>query len=106
MDLLIPIEGQLYKALTVAGHRFELRYGYYEEREREECQPVVIFPDLHAAPRYCPEGYPLVTQIQDPCEHYAPAPGREEPWCGDCAHFHSEHPEIGVCRCETRRNTL
>lgn len=106
MDRLLPKEGELYKVLNVAGHSFELRYGYYEEHEREVCSPVVIFPDLSAAPLYCPEGYPLVTQIQDPCEHYTAAPDREESWCGDCIHFHSDHPEIGVCRCDMRRNTL
>ena len=106
MDLSIPKEGELYKTLTVAGHSFELRYGYYEEHERDLCSPVVIFPDLSAAPLYGPAGSPLVTQIQDPCEHYIPAPGREESWCGDCAHFHSDHPEIGLCRCDLRRNIL
>ena len=106
MDLSIPKEGELYKTITVAGHSFELRYGYYEEHERDLCSPVVIFPDLSAAPLYSPDGSPLVTQIQDPCEHYTPAPGREESWCGDCAHFHSDHPEIGLCRCDLRRNIL
>lgn len=101
-DPMIPKEGQLYKSFTVAGHLFELRYGYYEDHERQLCPPVVIFPDLMAAPLYCKDGYPLVTQIQDPCEHYAAKHGEEE-WCGDCAYFCSEHREVGICRCDHRK---
>lgn len=99
----LPQEGALYKRITVAGHTFELLYGYYEEYERELCPPVVIFPDLIASPLYCKDGYPLVTQIQDSCEHYTAANGCEDNWCGDCDHFSGEHPEIGICRCEHRR---
>ena len=95
----LPREGDLYKTLTVAGHFFELRYGYYEETERSHCPPVVIFPDLIANPRFCEKGHPLVTQIQDPCKHYVTASGGDENWCGDCAYFHSDHKEIGICRC-------
>lgn len=102
-DPMTPREGDIYKAFTVAGHPFELRYGYYDDRERASCPPVVIFPDLLAAPLFCPEGYPLVTQIQDPCPHYSAAPGREEVWCGDCTHFSGQEPEIGICRCEHRK---
>lgn len=102
-ESMIPKEGELYKAMTVAGHAFELRYGYYEDHERQVCPPVVVFPDLIAAPLYSEDGYPLVTQIQDPCEHYTIAEGGEEEWCGDCAFFHGEHREIGICRCAHRK---
>lgn len=98
-----PNEGELYKALTVGGHDFELRYGYYEERERSLCSPVVIWPDLSDGKKRCGEGFPLVTQVQDPCEHYAPKEGREDNWCGDCIYFTGEHREIGVCRCIQRK---
>ena len=90
----------------MAGHLFELRYGYYEEFERDVCPPVVIFPDLQASPLFCPEGCPLVTQIQDACEHYIAVNGRDESWCGDCVHFSSEHPEIGVCRSPHRKTPI
>lgn len=105
-DPTLPREGDLYKRITVAGHTFELRYGYYEDHERQLCPPVVIFPDLTASNIYCPEGYPLVTQIQDPCEHYKNNTGYPENWCGDCDHFSGEHPEIGICRCEQQKSTL
>lgn len=98
MTFPTPREGELYKTITVAGHIFELRYGYYEEHERAICPPVVIFPDLVSDPRFSPDGHPLVTQIQDPCPHYAAASCDGEEWCGDCTHFCSEHKEIGICK--------
>lgn len=100
--MMTPREGDLYKALTVAGHSFELRYGYYEEQERAYCPPVVIFPDLSSAPLHCEDGHPLVTQIQDPCEHFTTTQ-EGEGWCGDCIHFSGEHREIGICRCKQRQ---
>lgn len=103
MDPWIPREGELYKIITVAGHSFELKYGYYEEYERVAGPPVVVFPNLIASPKYSPEGYPLVTQIQDPCQYFKLAPGREEHWCGDCEHFVGAHPEIGECQCAHRK---
>lgn len=103
-DRLTPKEGELYKQLTVAGHSFELRYGYYEESERDLCPPVVLYPNLIADPRYSAEGYPLVTHVQDACEHCRTADEQEAYWCSDCIHYSREHREIGVCRCEHRRN--
>lgn len=94
-----PREGALHKRITVAGHTFELRYGYYQERERGLCPPVVLFPDLAAQRVYSPEGYLLVTQVQDACEHYCATIAPPENWCGDCTYFSGEHPEIGICRC-------
>lgn len=105
-DTGLPKEGDLYKRLAVAGHIFELRYGYYEERDRSLCLPVVIFPDFSASPIYCPDGYPLVTQIQDACEYYRNAAAFPENWCGDCDHFSGEHPEIGICRCEYKKHSV
>lgn len=102
-EFVIPREGDLYKALTVGGHAFELRYGYYEESERLLYPPVVIWPDLSDGLKRCHEGYPLVTQVQDPCEHYTATEGREDNWCGDCIHYTGEHREIGICRCEKRK---
>lgn len=99
-----PEEGEVYKKLTVGGHTFELRYGYYDERERNVCPPVVIWPDLSDGSKRCPEGCHLVTQVQDPCEHYTPTDGREDNWCGDCTYYTGEHREIGICRCEARKH--
>jgi len=101
----LPQEGALYKDLTVAGHKFELRYGYYEECERQMCPPVVIFPDLMAQPLFSEEGYPLVTQVQDACPYYRANQGTEDHWCGDCIYYSGAHREIGICRCAQRRNS-
>lgn len=102
-DMMIPKEGQPYKTITVGGHAFELKYGYYADRERELCPPVVIFPDLNATPLYCGEGYPLVSQIQEICRHYTAANGYDDRWCGGCIYYSSEHREIGICRCKHRK---
>ena len=99
----IAAEGDLYRILNVAGHDFELRYGYYEESERQHCPPVVVYPNLQAAPLYSPEGNPLVTQVQDICEHCRAPDGEEAHWCSDCIYFSGEHRDIGICRCAHRR---
>lgn len=104
-DPATPREGDLYKQISIAGHTFELRYGYYEEHERALCPPVVVFPDLLSKTVYCPEGFPLVTQIQDTCKYYSNTSHFPENWCGDCTYFFGEHPEIGICRCEYRKST-
>ena len=41
-------DGDLYKTVTVHGKTFELRYGYYEEYERESLfsEPIPIYPDF------------------------------------------------------------
>lgn len=101
-----PREGMLYKRITVEGHTFELRYGYYRAQERMLCPPVVIFPDLTVDKKYCPKGHPLVTQIQDPCEHYRAVSAPPENWCGDCSYFFGQHPEIGICRCDHHKIIL
>lgn len=101
----VPREGDLYKQLTVAGHCFELRYGYYEDSERQHCPPVVLYPDLSSAPYYSADGYPLVTQVQDICE-YCCAEDDEAHWCSDCAYYSTEYQEIGICRCEHRRSKI
>lgn len=98
-DPVSPREGDLYKTVTVGGHTFELRYGYYEEYERALCPPVVLFPDLIASPLYSSDGCPLVTQIQDACQHFEPKHDQADEWCGDCTYFSGQDPELGICRC-------
>ncbi len=100
----IPVEGQLYKIIHIDEHRFELRYGYNEEYEREHCHPVVLFPDLESDPRHTRDGYPIVTAVQEPCEHYTVPPGQTpEQWCADCIYYPGIHCEMGICSCEERR---
>ncbi len=100
----IPVEGQLYKVIHIDEHRFELRYGYNEEFERESGQPVVLFPDLGNNPVYTQDGYPVVSAVQDPCRYYTvPEKHMPEQWCADCVYYPGIHQEVGICRCEMRR---
>lgn len=102
----IPTEGQLYKVIQIDEHKFELRYGYHDEEERQHFHPVVLFPDLSEAPCRTRDGYPIVTAVQDPCDHYTVPPGQEpEQWCADCIYYPGVHHEMGICSCEQRRLT-
>ena len=101
-----PSEGDLYKTVQIAGYTFHLRYGYYEEKDRLDCPPVVIFPDLSDGRLRCSAGHPLVTQIQEPCLHYRPKAGQREDWCGDCIYYTGEHPEIGLCICNKQKQSI
>ncbi len=102
----IPTEGDLYMKLSLYGHTFELRYGFYEEADREYGEPVVIYPDFSNNPIFTKDGYPLVTAIQAPCEHYTVHEGSApEECCSDCIHYKNGKNEIDICLCEERRKT-
>ncbi|MBE7065528.1 MAG: hypothetical protein E7384_06945 [Ruminococcaceae bacterium] len=102
-DSSIPKEGDLYKEITISGHIFELRYGYYEEYERQNGPPVVIYPDLEKEKIFTEDGYRIVSQVQDSCEYYKTETLPAEEWCSDCIYFFYEEKEIGVCRNENKR---
>ena len=89
--------GDLYGIISIFGHTIEIRYGYYEERERERGEePVPIYPDFKKHPLYTYEGYPLVTQMQELCEH-----GTSmfiDGCCVDCAFFCECTDLIGYCK--------
>ena len=91
-------EGDLYAVLNIHGHIIELRYGYYEERERAHGEPIPIYPDFKKHPLYTSDGYPLVTQMQDLCEHGLSPYG--DGCCFDCRHFEACRDLIGICRNE------
>jgi len=93
-----PKEGELYKRITVGGHCFELRYGYYEHSDRPFSDPVVIFPDLETSPLHADNGHRIVTCVQNPCTHYRPRnPAEPEHWCADCIHYPHPPEEISLC---------
>ncbi len=97
-----PREGDLYKIVTLHGKTFEIRYGYYEEIDRQY-EPVAIYPDFIKAPMYTDDGIPFATQMQDICQHFF---GKEtDDCCGGCAHFQKSTDLFGLCTCETRRKT-
>lgn len=100
----VPVEGQLYKVIHIDEHRFELRYGYNEDFERASGHPVVLFPDLGKNPVHTRDGYPVVTAVQEPCRYYTvPEDRLPEQWCADCVYYPGIHQEVGICRCEMRR---
>ncbi len=102
--MAVPKEGELYKTLWVQGRRFDIRYGYYSQAERERWDPVPVFPDFLAAPCYTADGWPFVTMVQDICPWFEEneRPYGEE-WCRDCIHFLPGEEQIGICHCEQNK---
>ena len=100
----VPREGDLYKAVTVFGKTFEIRYGYYEDFERQYHEPMAIYPDFLKQPVYTDEGHPFVTAMQDICGHYAGAAGGEA--CCECSCFKKGADLLGLCTCLKNRKTL
>lgn len=97
-------EGDLYKIVTVADKRFEIRYGYTSEGERELWKPTPVYPDFIKEPQYTADGSPFATAYQDICVHYEPKPKvTGENWCNDCKLFQKHEEYIGICQCEKRR---
>ena len=88
-------EGELYKTVELHGHSIELRYGYYEDYERDRGEPIPIYPDLKETPIYTGEGFQIVTQMQDLCQN-----GKcrfEDGCCGECEFFQAHEEMFGIC---------
>lgn len=98
-----PKEGDVYKTIKVDKQEFELRYGYYEETDRDNTEPVVIYPDLsHGV--YDKDGYPIVTAVQDPCPHYQETRNViQDASCVDCIYYIPPGEDIGTCKCKYNR---
>ena len=94
-------DGELYKTVFTFGRSFELRYGFYEERDMESrlCEPVVIYPDFLKAPLNTEEGEPFVTMMQDACSGFL-GDGKPTPdtTCAECKHFLRGEEWFGICR--------
>ncbi len=106
-DYKVHKEGELYKTIIVGGHSFELRYGYYEEFEKESGEPIVIYPDLLNNPLYDENDYQIVTAIQVPCEYYlAFDTDSLDGCCGDCTYYSDPYQAIGICKCEMCKNNI
>ena len=100
-------EGDLYKIITTHGKTFELRYGYYEECDRQSplCEPIVIYPDFIKEPVYTDEGIPFVTVMQDACKSYRGETKRTpDTTCADCIYFRCGEDWIGICACTKNKN--
>ena len=100
----LPKEGDLYRIYTVDDCTFEIRYGFYEEKERYLVEPLPIFPDMVTAPVYTSDGVPVTAYVQAPCSYYNPCmPQQPEEWCGDCLHYDGGQKKMGRCLCPQRR---
>ena len=99
-------EGDLYKIITTYGKTFELKYGYYEECDRQSplCDPVVIYPDFTKEPVYTDEGTPFVTMVQNACKSYRGDTKRTpDTTCDECKYFQCGEDWIGICTCVLRQ---
>lgn len=106
MSFSIPSkEGDIYKVITLAGREFVLRYGYYSDAERDG-DPMPILPDFEKEPCFDENGSPLVTRIQDACEHYSPRGSIGDGWCADCKHYPDENGDLGICQCENNKQLI
>ena len=88
-------EGDIYKTVELYGKSFELRYGYYEEYEKEKGEPIPIYPDFRENPMYTDRGYPFVTQMQELCIHGTSK--FEDGCCADCKYYRHGDELIGIC---------
>ncbi|MBR6676774.1 MAG: hypothetical protein IKL24_05535 [Clostridia bacterium] len=95
-----PKEGDLYKTINLCGKSFEIRYGFYEERDRHSqyAEPIEIYPDFIKAPQYTDDGKPFVTAIQPPCKSFD---GKKNvnSVCEDCRYYKHGEELIGICTC-------
>ena len=101
-----PKEGDLYKVIHLHGETFEIRYGFYEERDRNSpfAEPIEIYPDFIQHPQYTMEGAPFVTAIQSPCPHFD-GQRTVNSTCEDCSHYRHGEELLGICACPCNRKT-
>ena len=93
-------EGDVYEVLSVDGGSFEIRYGYYEDFERDLSAPVPIYPDLEKTLIYGVSNKRIVTFMQEPCSYYEPRIEDAETYCGCCKYYPSNKQMINACECK------
>lgn len=96
-------EGDLYKAFEIDGVRFEIRYGYECEGERQFGEPSPVYPDFIGSPQYTKDGYRFAVAYQIECEHYAPIKKSDDDWCANCKFYDKREEYMGICRCEEQK---
>jgi hypothetical protein len=97
-----PQEGELYRVVTTYEKTFELRYGYYDEKDRQSplCEPAVIYPDFIKEPCSTDTGEPFVTMMQDACANYkSDAKPTSNTTCEECKYFKRGEEWFGICTC-------
>lgn len=109
-DKRVPREGELYRTVTTFGKTFELRYGFYDDRDRLNplCEPAVIYPDFFAYPMFTDGGHPFVTVMQDACDGFlADTKRTADTTCAECKYFIEGEDWFGICTNEdNRRNNF
>ena len=95
-------EGDLFKVITLYGKTFEIRFGYYEEIDRQN-EPMEIYLDFTLNPVYTDDGFPFVTHMQAPCEYYRKKGTDSDRDCSTCWYLEQGEELIGVCRCKKRQ---
>lgn len=95
--------GDFYKTINVFGGVFDIYYGYYDELEKTSkySEPIPIYPDFIKEPRYNPEGYSFVTEMQDVCLHYDGKADIDS--CYGCRSFRKGIELIGLCTNSERK---
>ncbi len=95
-----PKEGDLFKIIELCGKTFEIRYGFYEERDRhtQYAEPIAIYPDFTAQPAYTDDGIPFITAIQSPCKNFD-GKQDENSSCEDCGYYLHGEELLGTCTC-------
>lgn len=103
----VPREGDLFKVIELHGKRFEIRYGYYEEqdRQRRNAEPMEIYPDFITNPQHTDDGTPFVTAMQVPCEHFE-GKRSESNDCGDCLFYGYGDELLGICTCPKNKKIV
>ena len=93
-----PKEGDIFKLIELHGATFEIKYGYYEDIDRKY-DPVEIYPDFIENPIYTDDGFPFITLMQSPCQHFKRINDDPEHDCGNCEYMERGDELIAVCRC-------
>lgn len=102
---IIVREGEIYRSIIIEGVLFEIRYGFYEECERNNEELSPIYPDFIETPMFTAKGQPFALGYQDCCNEFSRKNERfEENWCVNCIFFDKKEDYIGICRCEKKRN--
>ncbi len=103
----IPKEGELFKIIQLFGKTFEIRYGFYEERDRHTpyAEPIAIYPDFAKEPLHTDDGTPFVTEMQSPCNCFN---GKMDvnSVCGDCSHYRRGDELLGTCTCPKNKKEI
>ncbi len=99
-----PKEGDLFKIIELGGKSFEIRYGFYEERDRhtQYAEPIPIYPNFEKESQYTDDGIPFVTAMQSPCSCFS-GKKDENSVCEDCSYYRRGDELLGTCTCPKKQ---